>query len=65
MRWLRSVVIDDFDDDDGRNSRPVETTILSARRWVSRFEDKSTRVIEIDGKLPQAWPLEFVAPRCR
>jgi hypothetical protein len=64
MPWLRSVVVDDFDDDDGRDLRPIQPAVVAKRARIRRLEDESTRVIEIDGQLSQALPFELMAP-CR
>src|SRR5690242_10641426 len=63
MPWLPSVVIDDFDDDDGRDFRPVQSAVVATRPRVSRFEDESARVVGIDGQLSHPFPFELMAPR--
>jgi hypothetical protein len=58
------VVIDDVNDDDGRDFRPVEATVVSQRPWISGLEDEPPGMIKVDRQLTEPRPLELVAPRC-
>jgi hypothetical protein len=56
-----SVVVGDFDNDNGDDFRPIEPTVIPKHReeWL---ENQSAWMIEIHGELPGALALELVAP---
>jgi len=58
------VVVNDLDDNDGRDSRPIEPTVVSKRQRWRRLENEPSRMIKIDCELPVTIALEFMTARC-